>query len=465
MAWSESLLDCSFRGVVFEVIKTNDGAERATAEHAYPYVDGASVEDLGRGPRSVSLEAFFYGQDYEQRLKTLLVKLDEPGAGELIHPVFGSMLVQLKRHHVSHDEQDVDQARVSLDFVETFGAEKPFFSTDLPTLKVDAVRSVAGRVRSALATAIESVINQLRASDALASFNAARAAMFNPLLATLADIHGVLLSGLDVLAYPRAWANDLSSVVDGVLDLRDFSTTLMADWKVASKVFGLLDVFSGSSGLALVSAGVSQQPTGLASIAPAVTLASIPSAIQPGIVASGTPVSATVFDAGVGGTAIGAQVRLTLAESQAVAAIQAAIAVAVAVGVAQATGLVLATEADPKYGPTLSPPDIEALVATARTRIEIAVVAARVILPLEMARAISEPLKDLALAVQEAARAVIEARPPLIRRVVPIDGNLRMLAHVWYGDHARAVELARLNPGLRIPNNLKPGDVIRAYSR
>ena len=78
---------------------------------------------------------------------------------------------------------------------------------------------------------------------------------------------------------------------------------------------------------------------------------------------------------------------------------------------------------------------------------------------------IGEPDFTAVPAVQRAAAAIIEARPPLISRPVTLRGNLRLIAHSWYGDHARAVEVARLNPGLRKPNLLMSGEVLNAYAQ
>ena len=66
MAWTDTLLDASFKGIVFEIVSTDDSAERVTVEHSYPYVDGSDIEDMGRGPRRVNIEAIFYGDDYEK---------------------------------------------------------------------------------------------------------------------------------------------------------------------------------------------------------------------------------------------------------------------------------------------------------------------------------------------------------------------------------------------------------------
>lgn len=427
MAWSESLLDCSFRGFVFDVLRTDDSAERSTAEHAYPYVDGSDIEDLGRGSRRVSIEAMLWeglrsldattsamASGYEDRLHDLLQVLDQRGAGELIHPIFGSMLVQVARYQVHHDADGVDQCTVSVEFVETTGSDKPFFERDLASQRVDVITYQSGIALGALAGALANLIDALRNSNSLATLNSLRQQMLGPILATLSQTQGVLLSGLDVLVFPRAWANDISSIVDGVLNLRDFGDTLIADWTAIGNALGLFDVFSNSGSN------------------------SVPVQICTGV---------------------------TPTEAQAVAATQAHLAATTAIGIADCAAAVLGAEADPQHGATLSPPEIEGVTNIARTRIEAAIAAIRAIYPLETARTITEPLKSQALALQEAARAIIEARPPLVGKSIEAPGNLRLVAHRWYGDHTRAPELARLNPGLRLTNNLQFGDVINAYAQ
>jgi prophage DNA circulation protein len=59
MSWKDNLLDASFRGLVFDCLQTEDEAERDTASHAYPYIDGEDVEDLGRKARQLRLTAVF----------------------------------------------------------------------------------------------------------------------------------------------------------------------------------------------------------------------------------------------------------------------------------------------------------------------------------------------------------------------------------------------------------------------
>lgn len=408
MAWSDSLLDASFRGVKFDILKTEDSADRAVAEHAYPYVDGADIEDLGRGSRRISVEAIFYGDDYEARLQAFLAVLDQPGAGEFIHPVFGSIkAAQVVRSSVRHEADNVDQASVSIEFVESTPGN-PFFDRSLPSQKADAISQHGGTATASAVSEFSGLVSRLRAANPLAGLDALRQSMTGPLLAGMAQVQGVLTSGLDVLAYPRAWGNDISALVGGILDVQDFGSSLLADWASIQSNLTLFDIFSAPPISAPAQISASYAPT----------------------------------------------------EPQVVAAAALTVKVNTAAGMADAAGLVLSAEA---ATPTLSPVEIEAISNTARSHIESAITDCRAIYPLEQSRAITEPLKTQALAIQEAARSIIEARPPLVERTMAAPGNLRLIAHRLYGDHTRAPELFRLS-NLRYPNFIQAGDKLNAYA-
>ncbi len=417
MAWADTLIYASFRGVEFDIIKTDDTAEHALAEHSYPFVDGSDIEYLGRGARRINVEAIFYGDDYETRLNRFIRALDgyddrfyDPLAhlnAYLVHPVFGDMLVKVARYSVHHDAENVDQAQVTVEFVEETPG-RPFFDRVLPSQQAAAVAQHGAAATAAATDAQGAVVDAVRAANPLAGLDTLRQTMTGPLLAATGKVSGAITSGLDVLAYPRAWGSDIAALVNGILDVRDFTTALTADWASIQSDLILFDVFSA------------------------------PPAHAPArIVAATSPT-----------------------EQQAVAATAATVQINVAAGVANAAGLVLAVEA---ATPSLSPVQIEAIANTARSALEAAMLAVRAVYPLETARAITEPLKDQALAVQEAARAIIVMRPPLISYSVKAPGNLRLVAHELYGDHTRAPELLRLN-NLRLPNFIQAGDALNAYA-
>lgn len=411
--WSDTLLDATFRGVPFDVLRSADVATRAVSEHSYPYADGADTDDMGRDARRVNLDAILFGDDYEVRLQALLAALEVRGPGELVHPVFGAMRVQVRRHEVRHDADGLDQCTVAIEFTET-RESAPFFTRVLPGQRAAVIGEAGTRAVAAASEAHGKAVDGLRKARPLAVLDRLRESMLGPVRTLQAQVQGVVTSGLDVLSVPRAWSADVVSLLDGALDARAWtSASLMADYTAITQLVGKLDV--------VAAVGLSFPP------------------ILPG----GSP-----------------------SEDQAIQAVRAVTLITQANAIALAVQAVLTAEADPANGPTLSPPEIERIANAARARLDAAIETSRTTWSLETARGIAEPLRDQALAVQDAAVAIIEARPPLITRVVDAPGNLRLLAHRWYDDHTRAPELWRLNlgRGLRAPNHIATGDRLSAYA-
>ncbi|WP_244161136.1 hypothetical protein [Pseudomonas anguilliseptica] len=128
---------------------------------------------------------------------------------------------------------------------------------------------------------------------------------------------------------------------------------------------------------------------------------------------------------------------------------------------AQAVAVIIEGEAE---RPTLSPADLEGLANLGRALLQAAILLHRRLYGVETALPVIEALRAIAALIQARARLVILQSPPLLERVVESPASLRLLAHRWYGDHDRAMELLRLNPGLRTPHNIPPGEVLRAYA-
>lgn len=413
MAWRETLLDCSFRGVVFDVVGTRDSLGRAIAVGEVPYVDGGTVADLGGRPNSIHLKAIFFGDDYEVRLAQLLAVLNKPGPGELVHPVFGVIArAQFVRGDVSHEAGEVDACSVALEFLES-GEPAAFFTSAGAEQVQFTVGSLGDSALDAAAGWLTAIVGEIRTALPFAALGELRQSMTVPLLGFMRTVQGVTVGGLDVLDEPRAWARDLASLSNGIIGSANFGANLQADWRAITDVFaGLGRSYGYGSG-------------------------GTPSSVSPAWNVGSTPT-----------------------EAQGVAVTQSYLAVNNATAQAEVAAVVLASEVET---PTLSPTDIEAVLNSARVEIEAAIMAIRVALPAEQAGAVIGPLKDQALALQEAARAVIEMRPPLVVRTLTAPGNLRLIAHLLYGDHTRAPELARLN-NLVSPNALQKGDTIRAFA-
>lgn len=408
MSWADSLLDASFRGVVFDVIDIDDTVGHAVSVFEYPYVDGGEAEDMGTRPASFALNAIFFGADYEARLRRLLDALKVRGPGELIHPVWGSVpRAQVQDFAVHHAAEAPDSATVRMSFIETAEA-RAFWDGQQATQRAAAVVAPGDTAVAAAGEQTVGALVKLRAANLLAPLDAARKALLGPLLAGVAEAKGVVVSGLDVVNYPRAWLADMATVTNAMLGVPGWQDTLQADFRglqlALGRAFGARPSRNGAR-----------------------------------LAANATPT-----------------------EAQAVAVVALHGAVVSATTLANGAGLLLGAEAERA---TLSPPEIEAVANTARVALLDAMDDARAVLDIEGARAIVEPLKGQALAVQQAAAAIIEARPPLVDRPAPLRGNYRLIAHTLYGDHSRAPELARLNPRLARPNTIQAGEVLHAYAQ
>lgn len=403
MAWKDTLLPASFRGVTFEVLRTRDHRDKAVVEHEFPYRDGGEVDDMGLKGRRVSMTAVLWGAAYEAALQKLIKALEERGPGDLVHPVFGPVKAQLVSFDIPHEGERPNYAEVALEFV-VAGTDNPFFSRGWPKAdaKAETARSGAAGV---LAEAVAKAKNPM--------------AMARAGLRSIAELKGqagsVITSGANILTAPAGFAADVASLVTGIVDLRSFSgSSLLPDFQAVFAALTTAILLPDSGGRSSSgSAGSSDY-------------------------AAAFPVS----------------------EGQELDQVKAHVEAERALGVAEAAQLVLESEA---VTPTLSPAEIEGVAAQAREVLQASVEAYRTQYPVEQARAVTEPLKDTALAVQAAAAAVIEARPPLVSHTVAGRTCPRLLAHQLYSDHTRASEIARLN-ALADPNFLTPGEVLRVYA-
>lgn len=408
MSWQYTLQDASFNGIKFDCIQTQDSVQRDIASHEYPYLDGADVEDLGRKARQVSMKAVFFGHNYENKLKLFLDSaLNQSGPGELIHPVFGSIKkAQLQDYRIAHDAESPDYCTVEMNFVEV-GDPATFFDVTLPLQLADVLSALSDLGLSEAINSFAKAIDDLNISENLNKIQQFSNLLFGTIDAVRRQVGEIVGTTMNFIDNPRAFAGDMASMVFGLVD--DYQTAqTQSRWQDMKAQFD--------------------------------QIVDIPS----DILAEQAQTSAVTL------TADDVKVVTGLLQTMAASAM------------AEAASRVLSAEAET---PTLSPPQIEQIANDVRLMLQDAMDTQRELFDLETARPVTEALKDTALAVQKAAMAIIDLRPPLETKRVEAAGNLHLLAHQWYGDYSRAAELARLNPQLRNPNQITVGDVLYAYAK
>ncbi|WP_462150954.1 DNA circularization protein [Klebsiella pneumoniae] len=436
MAWETDLQDASFRGVAFDIINTRDSMQRDIAQHEYPYRDGANIDDLGAKPRSLQCQAVFFGDDYESRLQAFMAAIYTRGPGELIHPVFGVMPDMLCYvYQVNHEADNPDYCTVDLQFLQS-GLDVEFFVREWPLSQADAIFNQAQGILDNAATLLDNAMKPLRtARQYLARAKALGVTALNMVAVLRGDITGFISSTTDFVNFPSAFMNDIQSA----LSLQ--SSAAMSSISNDSAVY--------ASAPAVVIADWAAVKT------QADEVAALPAGLVTGDVTASVemPANVTISD-----------IRELIAMTM----------ISVAIELAQQASDLLSDET---ITASLSPDDISLIAGDARQAVQNAIDSVRSTWAAEMENVSSsatsialeyqpviDGLRDTALSLQSMAVALINARPPMIQRTVASTTNLHLLAHLWYGDYTRAGELKLLNPSLRDPNNIIPGDVLNGYA-
>lgn len=131
MAWRDELRSASFRGVHFQVEGGTLTFGRRLAVHEYPQREKPYVEDLGKKAREYRLDAFVIGPDYMDKRDALIEALETPGAGQLVHPYFGSVVVTVTGDITVTEMTDRGgMAQISTTFIEAGELNAPDVLTD-----------------------------------------------------------------------------------------------------------------------------------------------------------------------------------------------------------------------------------------------------------------------------------------------------------------------------------------------
>lgn len=442
MSWKENLLDASFRGIPLDVADENLEAQWFTSQHGTPYKQGDSAEDLGRGGRAFSLRVIFNGPNYEFYLRALLDALDVLGPGELVHPIYGSLTVVTRSMNVHHTAERPDYAEVALQFVE-HTPDEPFFDRDLVWT---AVWSAYAEDETTwqdglfdLLAKIDSLVTEIQSWIGGGWTGFMEKALGLPGIGLRLQQLRSQIMGVVSQVVSMATSNPLSAF-DPLVDLARTPTEIRA----------VIQNTTPSSSRELLSRG------GVPATVPGSTSLTAQAS------RAGTALLISARQGSEPDTSVIPDSMPTDPVDAASLALVVLIVTETALANAQAVSAVIEDEAATQ---TLSPGDLESLVNLSRSLIESAILLHRRLYGVETALPVIDALRTMAGLIQARARSVILLSPPLVERTVESPASLRVLAHRWYGDHSRAIELSRLNPSLGSPYNIQPGEVLRAYAK
>lgn len=240
MGWRDQRQPASFRGVPFEVERDSQPAGQRTQVHEYPQRDLPMVEPLGKRTREIKVIAYVAGEDCLDRRDALLAAIEEPGAGELIHPWHGSLTVSVTDCTYSHDRSSMGVVRFELTFVEGEALPSyPVASADAAGVLSAAASDVQTSALSRFSEALDSIdLSQVRLDAVLQPIGQVVGAMqeaYGAVSEVIDTAEGVVNQ---VLAGPVAFAQ---GVFDAVGQAQSLFAGFYGRVQDAASLFGLGD--------------------------------------------------------------------------------------------------------------------------------------------------------------------------------------------------------------------------------
>ena len=218
MGWATELQDASFRGVQFECTSTNDAVSKALAVKQAPYSNDAEIEDVGNNPRNNSINAVYSGDDYKKWLDALEATLLETGAGELIHPIYGIMQVNVVDYSVDHNVENYDSCTIAIKFIQAKDKKRELF---IPVAVPDEIYTED--IIDTPASALEQYLKKLEILDQNQFFDAVNNIRNG--INTFRDGLNLAKTAIENVLAP---ADFIMSLVDDISGLVTFDTNISA---------------------------------------------------------------------------------------------------------------------------------------------------------------------------------------------------------------------------------------------
>lgn len=217
--FADELRPASFRGIPFSVESTDLEAGRRVQVHEYPQRDKPFAQDMGRHTRRLEFDAFVVGADYINQANALLAAVEKVGAGQLVHPFFGSMSVNALPCKVVFDKA-LSFATFHFVFVEAGELVFPSVTNSTVALSRDAAAGLDGASQSWFAGVFQT-LNQISnvAAWALTTYGKVLNFLANPVFALssmlgFGTLPGNLSSLFALFGSPAALAGSFSGLLN-----------------------------------------------------------------------------------------------------------------------------------------------------------------------------------------------------------------------------------------------------------
>lgn len=232
----KTLREASYEGIRFDVDSATLSFGRRTVTHEFPQRDTSYVEDLGKATRQFSIQGFIVGDDFIDRSKRLIDKIESQvgtdrraNHGKLVHPWLGSLEVT----PIDNPSITYDRAKRFCTFTLTFleaGNESTKKTTSWANQLLSKADALYAKIfgdwtPDKIAGIVDDVTSQINSCAAVLS-NCQFAQMFN-------FGNDILEMGHDIATSLYNKKEQARSSLLGALGLSQYAQST-TDWKLAS---------------------------------------------------------------------------------------------------------------------------------------------------------------------------------------------------------------------------------------
>lgn len=240
MAWPDDFIKGSFRGVPFNIERSEVKGGRRKQDREFAKRGEGNSEDLGKRLKSFTMELYVLGDDYFQQRIALEDALEAEGPGELVHPYRGTLQVQAGEYSLVETRLEGRIARFTVNFTKAGELKFPSEVNDAVKNAGDDATSMIDNSKSFFET-VFTVLNQPAfvvdsAADTINSVTEfaedAVAQVTNPVTDFAFAMRNIRTSVNDLIRLPGELAGRLQDAFQLLLD--EFSD----DPETSQKIFG-----------------------------------------------------------------------------------------------------------------------------------------------------------------------------------------------------------------------------------
>lgn len=201
----------SFRGVPFYVSgRQNQRGGRRIVKRQFPLRENGGADDIGKILRERSFRAVLFGDDYLTARDALIKALDTPGAGELVHPNYGTVNAQIDTWECTENTREGGSAEFDITFYPPLDTTAPLSTADASAAATSAADDAADALKSDFGDNWD--ISSLSVSDINALINNATSYV-NDITASIQQVFGVLDVAGDIMSSASALTGAISSLI------------------------------------------------------------------------------------------------------------------------------------------------------------------------------------------------------------------------------------------------------------